>query len=312
MVSTASPVRSEVQASVVQASPSSIHAMCLIKNEADIIVETLQAASTWCDFIYVYDNGSTDGTWERVLNLSKVNSQIVTYKTDPTPFTDSLRGELFYRYRANFREGDWLCRLDADEIYIDNPRIFLAKVPPQYRVVWAAMFQYAFTDKDLELYDRDPSLYSEDVPVEQRLRYYKNDNSEIRFFRYLKHLEYKPGGRSGWPTGIGDPYPVRIWYKHFVTRSPEQIQKRLDTRRETVYRGKLGLLGGYGWFRHELPYVDRSWTERVAKASQLDYDAFDGKYVVNEGLMRPIRRPTLTTRVKRGLKRLGIGSTFRG
>jgi len=266
----ASPVTSEVQTS-----DFSIHALCLIKNEADIIVQTLQAASTWCDFIYVYDNGSTDGTWERVLDLANTNSQIVTYKTDPTPFTNRLRGELFDRYRASFREGDWLCRLDADEIYaIDNPRICLAKVPAQHRVVWAVKIEYWFTDKDLELYNRDPSLFSDGVPVDQKLRYYKGDNSEIRFVRYQKHLEYKPGGESAWPTRISDdPYPVRIWLKHFVTRSPEQIQKRLDTRRETVHRGKLGLLGPDGWFRHEIPYVDRPWTARVAKASQLDYDA---------------------------------------
>lgn len=48
-----------------------IHSICLVKNESDIIAQTLKAAVNWSDFIYVYDNGSTDGTWEKVISLSE-------------------------------------------------------------------------------------------------------------------------------------------------------------------------------------------------------------------------------------------------
>ena len=282
--------------------------MCLVKNEADIIVETLQAARQWCDFIYVFDNGSTDGTWELILDLSEEsNDQLVAYKHDPAPYRNSLLGEIFDHYRANSCEDDWWCRLDADEIYIDDPRIFLATIPDRYEVVWGAFFQYYFTNRDLALYERDPPLYSDDVPVEQKLRYYKNNWSERRFFRYRKQLTYEPGGESAWPRGLGDAYPVRIRIKHFQYRSPQQIQKRLDTRREAVSRGRA--------FRHEERYVEQSWRARVADASQLEYDDFDGRYVVNEALMeslRPIRHPTFTSRVKPRIRKLAIGSRLRG
>lgn len=36
-----------------------LNAICIIKNEADIIIETLHNALRFCDTIYVFDNGST-------------------------------------------------------------------------------------------------------------------------------------------------------------------------------------------------------------------------------------------------------------
>ena len=47
-----------------------IHALSLIKNEADVIGQSLAAAAAWADCIYVYDNGSDDGTWEIVRELA--------------------------------------------------------------------------------------------------------------------------------------------------------------------------------------------------------------------------------------------------
>ncbi len=48
-----------------------IHSICLVKNEADIIEQTLKAGIDWSDFIYVFDNGSSDGTWEKVFYPTK-------------------------------------------------------------------------------------------------------------------------------------------------------------------------------------------------------------------------------------------------
>ncbi len=128
-----------------------IHGICLVKNEADIVGQTLKAALGWCDFIYVLDNGSTDDSWEIVKQLSHEYEQVIPYKQDLRVYNEGLmRSEVFRQYRSNSSEEDWWCAsLDADEIYIDDPKIFLAKVPSQYEKVWSASFQYYFTDKDL-------------------------------------------------------------------------------------------------------------------------------------------------------------------
>src|SRR5690606_33747671 len=118
-----------------------IHGLMLVRDEADIIGETIAAAARWCDAIYVFDNGSQDGTWEQILDLAERNERVIPFKQDPKPFSQSLRGEIFRRYRPCAEYGDWWVVLDSDEIYVDDPRTFLAGVPPPFGEVWSSSFQ---------------------------------------------------------------------------------------------------------------------------------------------------------------------------
>ena len=105
----------------------SIHAICVVKNEADIVESSLRTALQWADRIIVYDGDSTDGTWEKVCAMR--SERIVPWKQDGKVFQESLRAEVFNAFRQGARSGDWWCHLDADEFYIDDPRAFLSKVP---------------------------------------------------------------------------------------------------------------------------------------------------------------------------------------
>jgi glycosyltransferase involved in cell wall biosynthesis len=66
-----------------------IHALSVVKNEVDIIEDTLRAAVSWADSIYVLDNGSHDGTWEAVQKLGRELPAVVPYKQDPRPLTSN-------------------------------------------------------------------------------------------------------------------------------------------------------------------------------------------------------------------------------
>ncbi|QHG15285.1 glycosyltransferase family 2 protein [Nostoc sp. ATCC 53789] len=283
-----------------------IYGMCLVKNEDDIIIQTLKSATKWCDYIYVYDNGSTDKTWEKVLELSQIYKQIIPYKQENDPFSDDLRSEIFNNYRINSSEEDWWCRLDADEIYIDDPRIFLAKVPQEYILVVNASFEYYFTDKDLKLYNQNPSSYADYVPVEQKCRYYINNWSELRFIRYRKDWIWGEND-GGWPSAVWQNpiYPVRIWLKHYQYRSPQQIQKRIETRREAIvnrsgfcheaqanWKGLVfdqsNLVSDFEQLN--IQDIPNDWTERIVEASKLHYDTHDRKFVVCENLMPKIEK----------------------
>jgi glycosyltransferase involved in cell wall biosynthesis len=54
-----------------------LNAICIIKNEVDIILETLNNALRFCDNIYVFDNGSTDGSWELICSKAAKDSRVV-------------------------------------------------------------------------------------------------------------------------------------------------------------------------------------------------------------------------------------------
>ena len=287
-----------------------IHALCIVKNEADVLQEALTSALHWCDHIYVFDNGSNDGTWELVNELGKEELQIVPYKQDDVLFSSALRADIFNAFRVNAGPHDWWCRLDADEFYIDDPRIFLAKVPDHFQTVWSASLNYYFTDQDALSYEQNPAKFLA-IPVQQRLRYYLNNWGELRFFRHRDDIVWTRRIDSGGFPGemfSAPAYPVRIWLKHYQYRSPEQIQQRLLTRRPAM-EASTG-------FRHEVTpnwsatvatkrdagldfvgarpeFAGICWQERVVSAASLDYDAFDRRYVVNEKLMPefPVRLP---------------------
>lgn len=84
-----------------------IHCIALCKNEADVINVCLLEAIKWADYIYVYDGGSTDGTWESVKKLN--HSRIIPWKQDAKVFREELRAEVFNEFRHQSSKGDcWL------------------------------------------------------------------------------------------------------------------------------------------------------------------------------------------------------------
>jgi glycosyltransferase involved in cell wall biosynthesis len=229
---------------------------CLIKNETDIIEETLVHAANWCDRIFVFDNGSTDGTWEKVLSLaSKMPEVVVPFKSDGVPYRDSLRMETFNHYRNECGPDDWWCKLDADELYVDNPKTFLADVPKRHHVVWGVNFQFYLTDIDEIKIGTNPELYPPHSHAESSLRYYRCEYSEVRFFRYRPRLLWENGSA---PRHMGVVHPRRIRFKHYQYRSPAQIDLRLKTRQEAMANG-CGTFQGY--------CDETSWRQKVVPAS---------------------------------------------
>lgn len=256
-----------------------LHGMCLVKNEADIITETLSKAAQWCDFIYVFDTGSTDETWMKVKELGAEDPKIVPYRTECRAFSDSLRAEIFAAFRDQAAAGDWWCRLDADEVYIDNPRVFLRSVPRRHHVVFSASHQFYFTERERDAWQRDPETW-EALPAEERLRYYVCDHSEARFFRHRVGLQWPSGS---WPRHMGVTHPRRIRLKHLQYRSPSQIQKRLDTRRQA---------SADGWKLFDSYDGVKDWQEKIADAGKLQFDDQSGRYLVEESLLsRHMEKP---------------------
>jgi glycosyltransferase involved in cell wall biosynthesis len=240
-----------------------IHSICVVKNEVDIIGHCLGSASQWSDFIYVYDNGSTDGTWEKVLALQ--NDQIIPWKQDGKVFQESLRGEVFNAFRDRAQSGDWWCRLDSDEFYsIESPRDFLAKISAHHAVVWGIPVEYYLTSADVEAIDFS-------LPIADLLRsihHYKIENSEPRFFRHRQGLEWRAGA---WPDHVGIVEQERILYKHYKYRTPEQIQKRLTTRQDSIKRGFIG-------WEHA---TETDWRQKLADERSLHWDNGNHHYPIH-------------------------------
>lgn len=257
-----------------------IFGICLVKNEADIIHETLRHAAHWCDRIFVFDNGSSDETWAKVLELAQTEPRVVPFKSAPVPFRDSLRSEVFNQYRHECSPGDWWCKLDADELYHDDPRAFLATVPVHHHVVWGVNFQFYFTDADAARYAEDPRAYPPHTPAEQALRYYRCEYSETRFFRHRPGLEWHQGSA---PRHLGVVHPRRIRFKHYQYRSPEQIALRLLTRQQAIASG-CGTFQGY--------CEETDWRQKIVPATNYHrIDEPDPFLIEEDKIPRHLERP---------------------
>lgn len=265
-----------------------IHCFCLVKNEGDIIQACLQDALRWAEAVYVYDNGSSDDTWDKVQALR--SERIIPWKQEDAPFQEALRAEIFQAFRHRAREGDWWCQLDADEFYLDNPREFLAQVPPRMHAVWALFLEYYLTHQDLERIDFGQPMET----LLKELRYYRACHAEPRFFRHRDRLVWRLD--SGRPTHLGLVYPDWIRLRHYKYRSPEQIQRRLDTRREARRRGFPG-------WEHA---AQEDWREKIVGAGQLHFDAGDGRFLIDSQALPNHRGSWRSRLVKRVFHGVGL------
>jgi hypothetical protein len=244
-----------------------IYALCLVKNEDDVIRQSLLAASKWADKVFVYDNGSTDKTWDIVNELAKTNESIVAWRQDTKHYKNNLFGDIFNGVRDLANDGDWFCyQFPADEFYYDDPREFLSKVPKGYHVVKSQSIDYHLTFEDVEEFDfsNDQEFDREKVKYYDPLTY-----TEKRFFKYRKGMEWPAG--NGHPKHIGIIYPKKIRVQHYQHRSPRQIQLRLDTRRQLVE-------DGYKFFKHA---AQADWKEKLHHRSDLRKDNNDGKWQID-------------------------------
>lgn len=281
-----------------------IHAICLVKNELDIIAQTLATASEWADSIYVLDNGSDDGTWEFVNEAARSNPTIMPYRQDRSPFCDGMRNRVFERYRDRARQGDWWCKLDADEAYVDDPRTFLARVPRRYNAVWVSSYNYLFTEHDHAAYLKDPGRFDGSRAWREVLHHYvPSGYSEARFVRHWWGLDRLP------PENWGPIYPEPIRVRQFMYRSPEQITRRMTTRAESMERGEFAHERRERWRPDILEDQPFHWSERLATTSECYEDLGDDTLApqpisnLPENIVGPNAGGLLWRKVKR---RLGV------
>lgn len=146
----------------------------------------IEDALRWIDQIIVYDNTSTDRTWEIVQEWASRNARVIAWKQHRQHFRDGLRAEIFKAFRHEAKDGDWwCCRLDCDEFYYDDPRTFLKIVSPQHSDVWGLHFLYYLIESDLKNLDFSKPFHD----LRPFIRNYKTDSTERRFFHHRTRLK---------------------------------------------------------------------------------------------------------------------------
>lgn len=244
-----------------------IRAILLTNNEDDILQECVVNATNWADDIYIFDTGSTDNTWKICKALAEEFGQVKLFKSEHRDFNWwETAHEVYAEYFEEAKIGDWWCVHSTDEIYVENPRHILCKVPDRIRKVWCLTLNYYFTEIDLE-----KCLLAESItPLESRqkycdsLQYYIANYSEPRFFKHFEGItrNIRFSSRKFLPN-----HRERILMRHLQYRSPEQINRRISSRVQTFYANKRRQ------FLHEADFrLDEDGTFRASLVRALTKD----------------------------------------
>lgn len=238
-----------------------IYAIMLVKNEVDIVGYVLKDAVKWADKIFILDNGSTDGTWELIQSMK--NDIIIPWKQYFGDYHNGLRAEVYNEFKSISKPGDWWCfKLDADEVYAENPREILPKIPKNKYLVCKKSMDYVITQKDIDAHNFTGD-FNHDI---QYLKYFKKDCwAEPRFFRYRKSMKWNPTWNSHFPPHAGPVAKETIIVKHYNQRSPQQLKKRFESRNNTKVKKE-----GIAW---RWNYTD--WHQLLGDEAKLMFDDGD-------------------------------------
>ncbi len=233
-----------------------LHAILLVRDEGDIIAQTLAHLAASFDSVHVLDTGSTDQTWDIIQNAARSNPRVVAHARVERSAHLGLRAYVFERVRHTFSPGDWLSRVDADEFYHIPPREFLQHhVVAHEGRVFAQHYDFVVLRSELEAWeqlDQQGAVPSSPDDVQRtRTRYIVDETMwfEARFFRFRRGMRWHEAQTN--PFNPGLTALARIPIRHYRWRSLAQMRTRL------ALRAQQSALDPHGehWHRADL----RSW-----------------------------------------------------
>lgn len=217
---------------------SAFHLIMLVRDEADILPACLDHLLSWGDSLIVLDTGSTDDTPDILRDYAAREKRITLHICPKIRYHNGLRGQLFERYRARFRPGDWIARVDADEIYHIAPPTFVReRVSAREGMVCATQYVSVLTRPLCEAWARgEGPLHHPALSIEDRLRDFVIDPyPEQRLYRYRRFMVWPGDARH--PIRPGLEAMHRIPVRHYRWRTPDQARARQNLRRQSFARG---------------------------------------------------------------------------
>jgi hypothetical protein len=208
-----------------------------VRNEESIITDTIEHLSEFCDKIYIYDDVSTDNTFNICLDHPKV-TQVIQGKAwdlnrERAEFEN--RQDLYLEAIKDCSDNDWLVYIDADErIEFD-----WALLNNNIDAVRMRLFDFYITpeDKDSKYYERKyigpefrDILFA--FRVGATLGYHKNDQRQCSLKRGSKIIQ------SGFVKHYGKAISVDEWEKtcdYYGNFFPKYSKKWLSRKGQAIH-----------------------------------------------------------------------------
>jgi glycosyltransferase involved in cell wall biosynthesis len=203
-----------------------------VRDEADILRQSLAHLLTWADEIHVFDTGSVDESWDIVHDFAAKDSRVKPLIKSPVYFSQSrVRGWLFHQARERMRDGDWFLRVDADEFYhIAPPEFVRTRLRPHETIVYHQYYDFCLLQSEVDAWNAgNESLADREKPIEQRRRWFiPSVYSEPRMCRYRSTMQWPPN--VSFPYNAGFVARERMPIRHYPHRDPVQLERRWRVR----------------------------------------------------------------------------------
>jgi glycosyltransferase involved in cell wall biosynthesis len=213
-----------------------IYGLMIVKNEADIVGQSLAHALGHCEKIVVLDNMSSDGTWQIVEDLARRHAgRIVAHCRIGERFHDGLRAIGYNAFHHELGPRDWWLRLDADEFLNESPWPVLAQAEREGAdFVRANQMEFALTDADVAAIARGED--SRERPIEERRRHYRVAWREFRLFRNDPAIAWDPARNKQFPQNLSKARVASraIFNRHYALRDIEQVKTRIAARKGSL------------------------------------------------------------------------------
>jgi hypothetical protein len=212
---------------IANESPS-FHSLLAVRDEGDIIAQSLEHQLQWADHIHIFDTGSTDETWDIVTAMAASHPQIHPVGRQPVYFSDTeVRSYLFAQARHLMMPGDWVLRCDADEFHHVPPPVFVREhMRLQETAAYHQYYDFQFTSDDLKAWNEGTETLADRArPIAERRRFFTvSPEPEPRLFRYRPAMQWPH--YASFPVNSGYVARARLPIRHYPHRDPAQMKAR--------------------------------------------------------------------------------------
>lgn len=208
------------------------HSLLAVRDEGDIIAQSLEHQLRWADKVHIFDTGSTDDTWDIAQQFAARHPQIHLIGRRPVYFSDTeVRSFIFAEARKHMRPGDWVLRCDADEFHHVLPPVFVREFMRKHETAaYHQYYDFQLTRGDMEAWNQGrETLADRSRPIAERRRFFTvSAEPEPRLFRYRAAMQWPHD--ASFPVNAGYVARARLPIRHYPHRDPVQMQQRCRLR----------------------------------------------------------------------------------